>query len=100
MVTFDLFVRPAIDILSGAEPRPLPFAEAILASRLSEKPGLTHFLPAKLTWLGETPRVAPIAWQGSGDVVAMTRANCLLVVPSDRETIEAGERVHVLPRGL
>jgi molybdopterin molybdotransferase len=100
MVTFELFVRPAIEILSGTEPRPLPFIEAILASPLSEKPGLTHFLPAMLTWTTQSPKVSPTPWQGSGDVVAMARANCLLVVPSDRERIEAGERVQVLPRGL
>jgi len=98
MVTFDLFVRPAIDILSGTEPRPLPFIEATLTASLSEKPGLTHFLPAKLTWRSDTAHVSPVPWQGSGDVVAMAHANCLLVVPADRETIEAGEHVHVLPR--
>jgi len=100
MVTFDLFVRPALEIVSGAEPSALPFFEAILSSPLSEKPGLTHFLPAELAWPDGAPRVSPIPWQGSGDVVAMTRANCLLVVPPDRESIEAGERVQVLPRGL
>jgi len=98
MVTFDLFVRPAIDILSGAEPRPLPFIEATLTASLSEKAGLTHFLPAKLTWRSDKAHVSSVPWQGSGDVVAMAHANCLLVVPADRETIEAGEHVHVLPR--
>jgi molybdopterin molybdotransferase len=98
MVTFDLFVRPAIDILSGAEPRPLPFIEATLTASLSEKAGLTHFLPAKLTWRSDKAHVSAVPWQGSGDVVAMAHANCLLVVPADRETIEAGEHVHVLPR--
>jgi molybdopterin molybdotransferase len=101
MVTFDLFVRPAIEILSGElEVRPLPFFEAELTIALSEKPGLTHFLPAKLGWQGDLARVAPIPWQGSGDVVAMAQANCLLVVPAERERIEAGERVRVLPRGV
>jgi molybdopterin molybdotransferase len=100
MVTFDLFVRPAIDILSGTEPRPLPFIEATLTASLSEKAGLTHFLPAKLTWRSDKAHVSSVPWQGSGDVVAMAHANCLLVVPADRETIEAGEQVHVLPRNF
>ena len=99
MVTFDLFVRPAIEILSGAEPSPLPFLEAILTDRMNEKPGLTHFLPATLEH-GDHPRVTPLRWQGSGDLIAMSRANCLLVIPPDRETINSGDRVHVLPRGL
>jgi len=100
MVTFDLFVQPAIDILSGAEPRSLPFIAATLTAPLAEKPGLTHFLPAQLTWSDDSRNVCPIAWQGSGDVVAMAHANCLLVVPAERERIEAGQRVQVLPRGF
>jgi molybdopterin molybdotransferase len=100
MVTFDLFVQPALDILTGAEVRPLPFVQAVLTAPLSEKPGLTHFLPAKISWRDETARVSPLVWQGSGDVVAMARANCLMVVPAEGERIEAGEVVHVLVRGI
>jgi molybdopterin molybdotransferase len=99
MVTFELFVRPAIEILSGAEAGALPFFEVELKTALAEKPGLTHFLPAKLSWEAGQAQVEPIAWQGSGDVSAMTRANCLLVVGAERERIEAGERVRVLVRG-
>jgi len=99
MVTFDLFVRPAIEILSGTAPPSLPLFEAVLTESMKEKPGLTHFLPAALE-SGSPPRVTPLRWQGSGDIIAMSRANCLLVIPSDRETIKAGERVAVLPRGL
>jgi molybdopterin molybdotransferase len=100
MVTFGLFVQPAVDILAGAEVRPLPFVQAVLTAPLSEKPGLTHFLPAQISWRGETARVSPIAWQGSGDVVAMAHANCLMVVPPGREGIDAGEVVQVLMRGF
>jgi molybdopterin molybdotransferase len=100
MVTFGLFVQPAVDILAGAEARPLPFVRAMLTAPLSEKPGLTHFLPAQVTWLDETAQVSPVVWQGSGDVVAMAHANCLMVVPAERERIEAGEAVRVLMRGM
>ena len=100
MVTFGLFVQPAVDILGGAEVRPLPFVQAVLTAPLSEKPGLTHFLPARISWRGETAHVAPLVWQGSGDVVAMAHANCLMVVPGERERIEAGEAVRVLMRGV
>jgi molybdopterin molybdotransferase len=99
MVTFELFVRPAIELLSGAEPRPLMFTAGLITEPLAEKPGLAHFLPARADW-GEPVRVTALPWQGSGDLVAMARANCLLVVPPDRERIEAGENVHILPRGL
>jgi molybdopterin molybdotransferase len=98
MVTFHLFVIPAIDILSGAEPRPLPFLEATLEESLTEKPGLTHFLPARLSWRESRPQVRALRWQGSGDVTALIQANCFLVVPADRHDIPAGDGVSVLPR--
>jgi molybdopterin molybdotransferase len=98
MVTFELFVAPTIDLLSGAEARALPLMEARLAEALKEKPGLTHFLPARVEWRGTTPHVRALKWQGSGDIAALGKANCFLVVPADREKIEAGENVSVLMR--
>jgi molybdopterin molybdotransferase len=98
MVTFLLFVVPALDLLSGAPARPLPLLEATLAEAMKEKPGLTHFLPARVEWSGESAEVRPLRWQGSGDIAALSRANCFLVVPADRQDIAAGERVSVLPR--
>jgi molybdopterin molybdotransferase len=37
-------------------------------------------------------------WQGSGDIAALARANCYIVIPPDRECIKAGEWVPVLMR--
>jgi molybdopterin molybdotransferase len=37
-----------------------------------------------------------IGWQGSGDIASAAHANCFVVVPPDRERIEAGEWVPVL----
>jgi molybdopterin molybdotransferase len=98
MVTFQLFVTPAIDVLGGAHPRPLPLLEANLTKTLHEKPGLTHFLPAYFEWTGISPEVCPLSWQSSGDIAALTHANCFIVVPADRQDIPAGEKVSVLPR--
>jgi molybdopterin molybdotransferase len=98
MVTFQLFVIPAIDILGGAPPRPLPLLEATLAEAVKEKSGLTHFLPARLIWSHAYPQVHVLRWRGSGDIAAMAQANCFAVIPADRNDIPAGERISVLPR--
>jgi molybdopterin molybdotransferase len=98
MVTFELFVAPAIDLLSDAEARALPLVEARLGEAMNEKPGLTHFLPARVEWRGTVPEVRALRWQGSGDITALARANCFLVVPADREKMETGESVSVLLR--
>jgi molybdopterin molybdotransferase len=98
MVTFQLFVVPAIDLLSGAPARPLPFLKATLGQAMKEKPGMTHFLPARVQFDSGEARVKPLPWQGSGDTVTMAKANCLLVVGSDIQTLAAGENVNVLMR--
>lgn len=98
MVTFQLFVVPALDLLSGAAQRPVPFLEATLAEPVKEKAHLAHFLPARLEWASASPRVSALRWQGSGDIAALSRANCFLLVPPDRLDISAGEKVSVLPR--
>jgi molybdopterin molybdotransferase len=98
MVTFELFVAPAVDLLSGAEARELPLVEARLAEELNEKPGVTHFLPARMEGQGAAREVKVLKWQGSGDVAALGKANCFVVVPSEREKIEVGEKVEVLVR--
>jgi molybdopterin molybdotransferase len=105
MVTFQLFVIPAIDILSGASVRPLPLLNATLAEAITEKPNLTHFLPAHLDWPNGTPQVRALLWQGSGDISTLAHANCFLVIPAKPGTTHptdhrfpAGHSVSVLPR--
>jgi len=99
MVTFELFVRPVIDALSGAIPRARRFLHAKLAADIRTKTGLTRFLPARLRGSGDDTIVELARWQGSGDVVATAAANCYIVVPPDRERIPAGELVPILLRG-
>ena len=98
MVTFELFVLPAVDVLSGATPRSLPVFRAKLATPVREKGPITHFLPARIEWEGREARVSQLPWQGSGDVVALALANGFLIVGPERREIAPGEWVDVLPR--
>jgi len=98
MVTFELFVAPAVDLLSGAEARDLLQLDARLGEALDEKPGVTHFLPARMEGNGANREVVALKWQGSGDIAALARSNCFVVVPAEKEKIEVGERVEVMVR--
>jgi molybdopterin molybdotransferase len=98
MVTFELFARPMIEALSGMTPRPLIFLSAKLKSEIRTKTGLKRFLPAVLTGEFERAEVELTHWQGSGDIAAMARSNCYVVIPPDRERIGAGESVSLLMR--
>ena len=50
MVTFELFVVPAIEALSGCPPKPLPVFKARLAHPVDEKGAVAHILPARMNW--------------------------------------------------
>lgn len=99
MVTFELFVRPVVRALAGGEAISLLFPSARLACEFTTHPGLTRFIPARSSMTKAGASVEPLPWHGSGDVVTSARANCLLVVPDDRERIAAGEDVSIFIPG-
>lgn len=98
MVTFELFARPMLEALAGMAARELSFVHARLKSEIKTKTGLKRFLPALLSGEFEQAEVELAGWHGSGDVAAMARSNCYIVIPPDREKIAAGEWVAILMR--
>ena len=98
MVTFELFVVPGIELLSGHKPHPLALLKATLAHPLNEKPPLAHFLPARVSWPEGEAVVEAIHWEGSGDVGSVVKGNCFLVVHETRQDYAAGEMADVLLR--
>jgi len=98
MVTFEVFARIALHRLAGRKSSPLPYLVARLGSDFKHKPVLTRFLPSVLEGDYGEATVNPVKWQGSGDLVALARANCFLVATPDRESWKVGESIFVLPR--
>lgn len=96
MVCFEVFARAAVELLGGQEQPMLPLTEAVLSAEFRHRPGLTRFLPASLSADGTS--VTPVPWSGSGDVMALARANAFLVAESDKPHYAAGERIRVLMR--
>ena len=99
-VTFLLFAEPVLSALGGSrEPGPR-FALARLAPPVerTSKAGLTRFLPAHCAFHapGGEPEVRLVPWQGSGDIAAMARSNCFLVVPEEGQPLHAGSLVRIL----
>ena len=95
MVTFDLFVRPAIRKMLGHERlfrRPVPVT---MEEPVSIGARLTHFLRATVRPGAEGQLVARLTGaQGSGILTSMARADALLIVPEERARVEVGERLH------
>ncbi|GAA3750094.1 molybdopterin molybdotransferase MoeA [Terriglobus aquaticus] len=97
-VTAMLFALPMLRALGG-EVNPQPaFAAAQLTQPVQVSPGLTRFLPARLTAGLEGTVVEPTGWKGSGDLHSNARANCYLVVPPDAVQLDKGTHVQVLLR--
>ncbi|MGA3009569.1 MAG: gephyrin-like molybdotransferase Glp [Terracidiphilus sp.] len=100
-VTFLLFAAPVLVALAGnAESYPR-FALAQLAPSNDRhaKAGLTRFLPAFCDFSAapnQPPQVSFVPWHGSGDLVALARSNCFLVIPEDAHSLEPGSLVRIL----
>ena len=97
-VTFELFVRPAIAMLGGADFEPLVFLRARLGKPLRQKLGLTAFMPARVEDQNGDPVVSLVGWQGSGDLVGVAAADCFLVVHPEQTELSTGDWVDVLPK--
>lgn len=94
MVTFELFARAALELLSGETDPILPLTWSRLSRDFKQKTGLTRFLPAQLS--GDGSQITPVPWHGSGDVPALAASNCFLVTEPDRESWAAGDLIRVL----
>jgi molybdopterin molybdotransferase len=96
MVTFELFVRPAIRAMMG---HPLPFRRSRpvrLAEPVTLRPRLQHFLRAIVTEGDGGPEVRLTGPQGSGILTSMVKANALLIIPEGQFETPAGAEAQAL----
>lgn len=92
LVCFELFVRPAIQKLSGLEPTGLARSTAILTKDHQQRGERPTYWPAEIREIN----VTPLAWKGSGDLATLAGANCLAFFPAGDRLFKAGESVEVL----
>ena len=97
MVTFEIFLRPAIRQMAGhARPR-RPRLRAVAAETIRSPEALTHFYRVELEHRADGPPLARLTGpQGSGILTSMVRADALAVIPDGTGEIPAGAPVDVL----
>lgn len=98
MVTFELFVRPALLKMAGRPDSDLarPRVRAVLAAPVAHSPGRREFVRA-ITKASESGYVTrPTGAQGSHILRSMTSANSLIIVPEDADDRAAGSAVEVM----
>jgi len=96
MVTFELFVRPAIRAMAG---HALPFRRAtrvILDEPIVLKPRLQHFLRASISEQAGALHAVLTGPQGSGILMSMVHADALLIIPEGQHQTAAGSEVAAL----
>jgi len=96
MVTFELFVRPALHRLRGLTGLARPIVTARLTEDARHAPGRQSYQRAVVMPEGGGYRVTPVSKQGSGMMRSMVQSNALLVIPADVSVVPAGENGTVL----
>lgn len=93
MVTFKVFVEPAIRAMLGLPWVELDEIRAKLTQKIKKQPG-RHELMRGIWRRGE---VTPVRGQESNMIGGLAIANCLIHFPTNQTEIDAGEKVAVTP---
>jgi molybdopterin molybdotransferase len=91
-VSFQLFVRPALAALQGADDLALPSVRATLTGPVRSPAGRRSYLRGIL----DGSKITPLSGQQSHQVASLGRANALIVVPEWETQLPAGDTVDVL----
>jgi molybdopterin molybdotransferase len=94
MVTFLLFVRPALLGMAGLTEDPLR-ATAILDEAYPKRPGRAHAVRCRLELGDDGWHVRPTKEQGSHVLSSMLGADCLAFLPNETGDLEPGARVEI-----
>jgi molybdopterin molybdotransferase len=94
MVTFHLFVRPALRALQGAEPRDAR-ATAVLDENLPRNPRREQAIRCRMRADDDGFHVVPTGEQGSHMLTSMLGARALALIPPGEGEVRAGERVDI-----
>ena len=96
LVSFEVFVRPALRRMVGTEPLERTRVTATATEDLRSPLGKRSYLRVRLGLRNGAYVVAPVSGNGSHLLAGMARANALAVVPEDVECVRAGESVTVM----
>lgn len=96
LVSFELFVRPAIRKLLGHARVGRSILRAELAEDISKKPGRAHYLRAQLEQREDKLIVRPLSKQGSGMLRSMVAVDGLIELLAESGNVSAGSQVSVM----
>lgn len=95
MVTFLLFVRPAIRAMLGVAGEEARRTTAILDQEYPKQPGRAHLVRCRLELREDGWHARPTKEQGSHVLTSMLGADALAIIPTAAGGVAAGERVEI-----
>jgi molybdopterin molybdotransferase len=93
-VSFQLFVRPAVNVLQNQIPERLTATHAVLTAPVRSPKDRRSFLRGILDV--EHATVTPVSGQASHQLASLARANALIIVPEPVTEMPAGSSVDIL----
>ena len=96
MVTFELFVRPALLKMMGFSSLFRSHVEAIVERDLPKEVGKVYLIRVFVERADNHYVATPTGEQGSGILMSMVKANGLLILPEEQKKVVAGEKCRVL----
>lgn len=96
MISFELFVRPAILKMLGCTKLERPTFSAILDDEIPEKDDRRHYLRVRIEERDGVYHAKLTGEQGSGILKSMVLANGLAIIPEDWSCAPAGARVRAM----
>jgi molybdopterin molybdotransferase len=93
-IGFEVFVRPALEKLSGLTPRPHMRQKARLAESVTSD-GRESYLRAVVTEKHGQLEARLTGHQGSGNIFSLVQANALLIVPSGVKSLPANTEAEI-----
>jgi len=95
MISFEVFVRPAILNMMGRTHEERRDVDAVLEEDIVKKKGLRYYLRAHTRWKDGVYLTRTTGPQGSAILKSMAAANSIIIIPEEEEKIEKGIRVTV-----
>ena len=96
MVTFEIYVRPAMFKMMGKTKVNKPIIEAVMEDTAKNSDGRRFYTRAVVTRRHDKYYAHLTGDQGSGILTSMSLANGLAIVPEDVKKVEPGDRVKVM----
>ena len=97
LVTFELFVKRALRVITGELDQAPKTQIARLAQPLTKQPSRLEFVRGRLSREAGELSVAAVRGQQSHMLSGLTAADCLILFPRDETKMSAGTLVEIIP---